>query len=119
MNQYQLQQKFMLQAQQKSLLSAVNDLEGRHLGMVLNEQITGSSNDGKLLWSSDVVPTEGPGLQERYPLLDSGDGEVLTKVSFIYSFTTFIIFILNVCISCIIEFILTGNQYLAANAAQQ
>ncbi|KAK1399965.1 LisH domain-containing protein [Heracleum sosnowskyi] len=50
MNQYQSQQNYMLQAQPKSLLSAVNDSEGRQLG-----------------------------LQEGYPLLASGDKDVVTK----------------------------------------
>ncbi|XP_074368779.1 transcriptional corepressor LEUNIG_HOMOLOG-like isoform X2 [Apium graveolens] len=52
MNQYQLQQNYALQAQPKSLLSAFNDLEGRQLGS---------------------------GLHEGYPLLASGNGDVVTK----------------------------------------
>lgn len=80
MNQYQSLQNYMLQAQPKSLFSAVNDLEGRQLGMVLSE-VTGSLNDGKLFSVSNVVPAEGSGLQEGYPLLASGDEDVVTKVS--------------------------------------
>uniref|UniRef100_A0A164YJN2 LisH domain-containing protein n=1 Tax=Daucus carota subsp. sativus TaxID=79200 RepID=A0A164YJN2_DAUCS len=41
--------------------------------------VTGSSNDGKLFSASEVVPNEGSGLQEGYPLSASGDGDVLTK----------------------------------------
>lgn len=81
MNQYQSQQNYMHQAQPKSLLSAVNDLEGRQLDLVLNEQVTGSLNDGKLFSASNMFPTEGSGLQEGYPLLASGGGDVVTKVS--------------------------------------
>lgn len=83
MNQYQPLENYILQAQQKSLLPT-GSLETRQLGMVLNEQVTGSSNDGKLFSASEVVPNEGSGLQEGYPLSASGDGDVLTKVSLIY-----------------------------------
>ncbi|XP_017250164.1 transcriptional corepressor LEUNIG isoform X1 [Daucus carota subsp. sativus] len=78
MNQYQPLENYILQAQQKSLLPT-GSLETRQLGMVLNEQVTGSSNDGKLFSASEVVPNEGSGLQEGYPLSASGDGDVLTK----------------------------------------
>ncbi|KAK1370379.1 hypothetical protein POM88_036471 [Heracleum sosnowskyi] len=79
MNQYLSPQNYVLQAQPKSLLFAVNDLEGRQLGRVLNEQVTCSLIDGKLFSVIIVAPTEGSGLQEGYPLLDNGDGDLVTK----------------------------------------
>lgn len=84
--------------------------------MVLSEQVTGSLNDGKLFSVSNVVPAEGSGLQEGYPLLASGDEDVVTKVSL--SIVILHLLYSDWMFASVESYISIGNQYSAANTAK-
>ncbi|KAG2718602.1 hypothetical protein I3760_03G227700 [Carya illinoinensis] len=80
LNQLQLQQQLMCQAQQNLASPSANDLECRRLRMLLNNRNVGLVKDGQLDSVGDMVPNTGSSVQVGCPVLPWTDKELLLKL---------------------------------------
>ncbi|XP_021606125.2 transcriptional corepressor LEUNIG isoform X2 [Manihot esculenta] len=79
LNKFQLQQQFILQAQQYLASQSMSDLERRKLRMLLSNQNMGLGKDDALN-SGDILGNFGSLLQVNSPILPHGDTDLLIKL---------------------------------------
>lgn len=80
-NQHQLQQQLMFQAQQNLTSPSANDLECRKLRMLLSNRNMGLGKDSPLNSVGDVIPNVPAAMQASSSVLPRGSADMLMQVS--------------------------------------